>query len=75
LGQRIAVHLSSDGSIQISGLVDVKTNGKNAWGDVPTTISISKGRTISNNIADNGTQIHFMGQSIYGIVNELKSQQ
>jgi len=69
------VQLSADGSIQISGLTDVKTNGKSAWNDVPTTISISKGRTISINIADNGTQRHFMGQPIYGIVKDLKTHQ
>jgi hypothetical protein len=69
------IQLSTDGSTQISGLTDVKTNGKSAWNDVPTTISISKGRTISINIADNGTQRHFMGQPIYGIVKDLKTQQ
>jgi len=69
------VQLGVDGSIQISGLTDVKTNGKSAWNDVPTTISISKGRTISINIADNGTQRHFMGQPIYGIVKDLKTHQ
>ena len=65
------LQLSADRSTQISGLTDVKTNGKNAWNDVPTTISISKGRTISIDIADNETQRHFMGQPIYGIVNDL----
>ena len=65
------LQLSADGSTQISGLTDVKTNGKNAWNDVPTTISISKGRTISIDIADNETQRHFMDQPIYGIVNDL----
>ena len=65
------LQLSADGSIQISGLTDVKTNGKNAWNDVPTTISISKGRTISIDIADNQTQRHFMEQPIYGIVKDL----
>ena len=69
------VQLSDDGSVQISGLSDVKTNGKVAWKDVPTTISISKGRTISINLADNGTQRHFMGQPIYGIVKDLKTRQ
>ena len=69
------IQLSADGSTQISGLTDVKTNGKSAWNDVPTTISISKGRTININLADNGTQRHFMGQPIYGIVNDLKTQQ
>ena len=67
------VQLSTDGSIQISGLSDVNTNGKVAWKDVPTTISISKARTISIDIADNGTQRHFMGQPIYGIVKDLKT--
>ncbi len=65
--------LSTDGSIQISGLTDVKTNGKSAWKDVPTTISISKGRTISINLADNSTERHFMGQQIYGVVKDLKT--
>ncbi len=65
------LQLSADGSTQISGLTDVKTNGKNAWNDVPTTISISKGRTISIDITDNETQRHFMDQPIYGIVKDL----
>jgi hypothetical protein len=69
------IQLSTDGNMEISGLTDVKTNGKSAWKDVPTTISISEGRTISTNIADNGTQRHFMGQPIYGIIKELKTQQ
>ena len=69
------LQISADGSTQISGLTDVKTNGKSAWKDVPTTISISKGRTISINLADSGTQRHFMGQPIYGIVKELESLQ
>ena len=66
------VQLSPDGSIQILGLTDVKTNGKSEWKDVPTIISISKGRTISISIADNGTQRHFMGQPIYGIIKNLE---
>ena len=61
--------------MEISGLTDVKTNGKDAWNNVPITISISKGRTISIDIADNGTQRHFMGQPIYGIVQDLKLQE
>lgn len=68
------VHLSTDGNTRILGLTDVKFNGENAWSDVPTTISISKGRTISINLADNGTERHFMGQPIYGIVKDLKIQ-
>jgi hypothetical protein len=65
------VLLGSDGSTKVSGLLDVKINGENAWNDVLSTISISKGRTISINLADNGTQRHFMGQPIYGVVKDL----
>ena len=65
------VQLSADGSTQILGLIDVKYNGESAWSNVPTTITISKGRTISINLADNATERHFMGQSIYGIVKDL----
>lgn len=65
------LQLNADGSTQILGLTDVKTNGKKAWNDVPTTISISKGRTISIDIADNETQRHFMDQPVYGIVKDL----
>ncbi len=71
----LPVQLTSDGSTQIVALTDVKTNGKSTWNDVPTTILISKGRTISIDIADNGTQRHFMGQPIYGIVKNLEIQQ
>ena len=66
------IQLSDDGNMEITGLTDVKTNGKSAWNDILTTISISKGRTISIDIADNGTQRHFMGQPIYVIVKDLK---
>jgi hypothetical protein len=69
------VQLGADGSTKISGLLDIKTNGKSAWNDVLTTISISNGRTISISLADNGTQRHFMGQPIYGIVKDFMRQQ
>ena len=50
--------------------MDVGTNGKKAWNDVKTIV-ISKGRTISINLADQDTQRHFMGQQIYGIVKKI----
>lgn len=65
------IHLPPDNSVSISGIVDVGTNGKKAWNDVNATIVISKGRTISINLADQDTQRHFMGQQIYGIVKKI----
>ena len=65
------IHLTPDNSVSITGIVDVGTNGKKAWNDVNATIVISKGRTISINLADQDTQRHFMGQQIYGIVKKI----
>jgi hypothetical protein len=66
------IQLSPDKSITLSGMVDVGTNGNKAWDNVNATVDISKGRSITINLADEGTQSHFMGQQIYGIVKGLK---
>jgi hypothetical protein len=65
------IHLTPDKSTSISGIVDVGTNGKKVWDDVNATVVVSKGRTISINLADKDTQRHFMGQQIYGIVKKI----
>jgi hypothetical protein len=65
------IQLSSDKSISLSGILDLGTNGKEAWNDVNATVDISKGRSISIELADEDTERHFMGQHIYGIVERL----
>lgn len=65
------IKVSADGNMHMSGLIDVKINGESAWNDVYSTISITNARTISISLADNGTERHFMGQPIYGIVKNL----
>jgi hypothetical protein len=65
------IHLTPERTVSISGIVDVGTNGKKAWNDVNATVVISKGRTISINLADEDTQRHFMGQQFYGIVKKI----
>jgi hypothetical protein len=65
------IQLSPTKSVSISGISDVGTNGKKAWNNVHTTIVISNGRTIAISLADKDTQVHFMGQQIYGIVKQL----
>jgi len=67
------IQLSADGSTVIPGILNVGTNGKNAWNDVHTRITISNGKTITITLADNGTQRHFMNQPIYGIVKHITS--
>lgn len=66
------IQLSPDRSVTLSGIVDVGTNGNKAWDNVNATVDISKGRSITINLADADTERHFMGQQIYGIVQGLK---
>jgi hypothetical protein len=66
-----SIQLSSDKSVSLSGILDLGTNGKEAWNDVNATVDISKGRSISIELADEDTERHFMGQQIYGIVERL----
>jgi hypothetical protein len=66
------IRLSPDKSLSISGIVDVGTNGNKAWNNVNATVDVSKGRSITISLADEGTERHFMGQQIYGIVQGLK---
>jgi hypothetical protein len=65
------IQLSSDKSVSVSGILDLGTNGKEAWNEVNATVDISKGRSISIELADEDTERHFMGQQIYGIVERL----
>lgn len=65
------IQLSPDKSVSISGILDVRTNGKKAWNDVHTTVAVSKGRTITIILDDKYDQRHFMGQQIYGIIKRL----
>jgi hypothetical protein len=67
------IQLSSDNSLSISGILNVRTAGNNAWNNVNTTVVISNGRTISISLDDDDTQSHFMDQQIYGIVKEIKN--
>ncbi|HEX2306641.1 MAG TPA: hypothetical protein VHH33_10185 [Nitrososphaeraceae archaeon] len=67
------IQLSPDKSISLSGILDVGTNGNKAWDNVNATVDVSKGRSITINLADEDTERHFMGQQIYGIVKGLRT--
>jgi len=64
------IQISPDNSLSISGILNVRTAGNNAWNNVNTTLIISNGRIISISLDDNDTQRHFMDQQIYGIVKK-----
>ena len=65
------IQLSSDRNVSLSGFLDLGTNNKKAWNDVNATVDISKGGSISIELADGDTERHFMEQQIYGIVERL----
>jgi hypothetical protein len=55
----------------LKGVMDVGTNHRIVWDNVPTTISIHGGKTITISVADNATNRHFAGQPILGLVNSF----
>jgi hypothetical protein len=57
-----------DNSVIIRGLVDVGTNHKVVWKDVPALIDIKGGKTISISLNNKATNSHFASQPILGIV-------
>ena len=57
-----------DNSVIIRGLVDVGTNHKVVWKDVPALIDIKGGKTISISLNDKATNSHFASQPILGVV-------
>lgn len=58
-------------NIAISGSMDVGTNHRVVWKNVPATISIQGGKTISIAVDDNATNHHFAGQPVFGLVTSF----
>jgi hypothetical protein len=64
---------SAGGTIQgknmvINGFMDVGTNHRLVWKNVPSMISIQGGKTIRISVDDNATNHHFAGQPVFGLV-------
>jgi hypothetical protein len=58
-------------NISIKGLLDVGTNQRVIWKDVPSTININGKKTISISVDDNMTNHHFASQPILGVVSSF----
>jgi hypothetical protein len=58
-------------SVFVKGVMDVGTNHKISWKNVPTTISINGGKTITILLDDKATNHHFAGQPIFGVVTSF----
>lgn len=61
----------SEKTISIKGLLDVGTNQRVIWKDVPSTININGKKTISISVDDNMTNHHFASQPILGVVSSF----
>jgi hypothetical protein len=64
-----SVHLGNN--LILKGVMDVGTNHRIVWKNVPTTININGERTITISVADNATNYHFAGQPIFGLVTSF----
>jgi hypothetical protein len=60
-----------DNTVIVRGLVDVGTNHKVVWKDVPSVINIKGGKTISIAVNDKATNSHFASQPILGVVKSF----
>ena len=60
-----------DNTVIVRGLVDVGTNHKVVWKDVPSIINIKGGKTISIAVNDKATNSHFASQPILGVVKSF----
>lgn len=58
-------------SLSLFGYVDVLMGDSVQWQNVPTSIDIFNGNTISILLYPSDTDNHFKGQQIYGIVTEI----
>jgi hypothetical protein len=55
-----------------SGTSDVQTNGQPKWNNVSTSIIVNRFDTISVALDSEGTDNHFNGQPITGVVESVK---
>ena len=62
---------SSDKNISIEGSVDVGTNQRVVWKNIPSTININGGKTISISVDDKMTNQHFASQPILGVITSF----
>lgn len=60
------------GSIVMTGDLDVGTEGKISWDDVPANITIGSGKTLNVNLDDAATDSHFGAQTLFGIVDAVQ---
>jgi hypothetical protein len=58
-------------SLSLFGYVDVSTDGTVEWQNVPVSIDIFNGNTISILLYPSETDNHFKGQPIYGVVIDI----
>jgi hypothetical protein len=58
-------------NISIKGLMDVGTNQRVVWKDIPSTIDINGEKTISISVDNNLTNQHFAAQPILGLVTSF----
>ena len=58
-------------NIILKGVMDVGTNHRINWINVPTTININGEKTITISVDDKATNKHFAAQPVYGVVTSL----
>jgi hypothetical protein len=69
-GNIITIQQPSNNVI-LKGVMDVGTNHRIVWKNVPTTININGNKTITISVDDKDTNHHFAGQPVLGVVKSF----
>jgi hypothetical protein len=65
------VQLEPDQNLNLTGTMDVGTNGQVVWKKVHSSVSIDNQKTLAISLDDKQTDSHFAGQQIFGVVKSV----
>jgi hypothetical protein len=70
-GGNVTTVVQPGNNVNLNGVMDVGTNHRIVWKNVPSTIRINGAKTITISVDDNATNHHFAGQPILGLVTSF----
>jgi len=70
-GGNVTAIVQPGNNVILNGLMDVGTNHRIVWKNVPSTIDIHGGKTITILVSDNATNRHFASQPVFGLVTSF----
>lgn len=73
-GHSKQIALTNSNHTDFRGIVDITTDGKIKWKDVPVVVHLMNGRIVNFNIEGTKTDDHFKGLPVFGTVESIIDQ-